>query len=254
MSFEVAAQAYDRFMGGFSGPLSPLFCDLAGVRAGWRVLDVGCGPGALTTELVRRVGADHVVAVDPSPPFVASATARLPGVDVRLAPAERLPLEDDTVDAALAQLVVAFMTDPVAGLREMARVTRPGGVVAASMWDLAGDRSPLSAFWRGMRQVRPDVPDESGLPGAADGAVAAMLREAGLRDVAQSELTVTCAVEGFEAWWATYELGVGPAGDVVRRLDDAERAAVREACRADLPDGPFTLPAVAWAAVGTVAG
>src|SRR5688572_19161989 len=122
MTFNVAATAYDAFMGRYSAPLSPQLADLAGVETGQRVLDVGCGPGALTAELVRRVGAPNVAAVDPSEPFVTAARERQPGVDVRLAPAEDLPFEDDAFDAALAQLVVHFMDDPVAGLKEMRRV------------------------------------------------------------------------------------------------------------------------------------
>ncbi|GAA1874961.1 class I SAM-dependent methyltransferase [Lapillicoccus jejuensis] len=256
MSFEVAAEAYDRFMGRFSAPLSPRLCDLAGLGAGSgrRALDVGCGPGQLTVELVRRLGADHVVAVDPSAPFVAAARDRLPGVDVRQAPGEALPFDDGTVDAALAQLVVSFFRDPVGGLREMARVTRPGGVVAVSTWDLAGDRAPHSSFWRVLRRLHPDVDDESGMPGAGDGRLPALLDEAGLGEVAQHELHVTRDFDGFDDWWGTYQLGVGPPGDAVRRLDDAARTQLREACRAELGDGPLTIAAVAWAATGTVAG
>src|SRR5262245_60896715 len=118
-------------MGRYSVGLAAQLADLAGVGAGQRALDVGCGPGALARELVSRLGADHVAAADPSEPFVEAARERNPGVDVRLAAAERLPFGDDEFDAALAQLVVHFMKDPVAGLREMARVTRPGGAIAA---------------------------------------------------------------------------------------------------------------------------
>ena len=142
MSFDVAADAYDRFMGRYSAQLAPGLADLGGVQAGQTVLDVGCGPGALTAELVRRLGPDAVAAVDPSESFVAAARARHPGVDVRLSAAEDLPYPDGTFDAAFAQLVVHFMTDPVAGLAEMARVTRADGVVAACVWDLAGGRAP----------------------------------------------------------------------------------------------------------------
>ena len=136
---------------------SPQLADLAGVAAGQRVLDVGCGPGALTAELVARLGAASVAAVDPSEPFVAAARERHPGVDVRQASAEQLPFPDDAFDAALAQLVVHFMSDPVAGLGEMARVTRPDGVVAACVWDHAGGKGPLSAFWDAARELDPDV-------------------------------------------------------------------------------------------------
>src|SRR5262245_37064146 len=130
MSFVVAAEAYDRFMGRYSSPLAPLFADFGRVSEGQTVLDVGCGPGALTDELVGRVGASAVAAADPSEPFVAALEERHPDVTVRLAPAEQLPFDDSSFDAALAQLVVQFMRDPVAGVRDMARVTRDGGVVA----------------------------------------------------------------------------------------------------------------------------
>jgi ubiquinone/menaquinone biosynthesis C-methylase UbiE len=148
MSFNVSADAYLRFMGRYSEPLAAQFADLAGIRAGQRLLDVGCGPGALTAELAGRAGPEAVSAVEPSGSFVAAARERLPGVDIRQAAAEQLPFGDAAFDAALAQLVVHFMADPVAGLREMGRVTRPGGVVAACVWDHAGGRGPLSAFWR----------------------------------------------------------------------------------------------------------
>src|SRR6478735_5034176 len=130
-------------MGRYSSQLSAQLADLAGIEAGQRVIDVGSGPGALTAELVRRLGANAVAAVDPSEQFVEAARTRHPGVDVQLASAEDLPLGDDEFDAALAQLVVHFMADPVAALAEMRRVTRPGGVVRASVWDVGGGRAPI---------------------------------------------------------------------------------------------------------------
>src|SRR4051794_9093195 len=134
MAFDVSATAYDRFMGRYSRQLSPQLAELAGVQEGQRALDVGCGPGALTVELVERLGPSAVKAVDPSASFVDAMADRFPEVDVERAPAERLPFEDDAFDVALAQLVVPFMSDAVAGLREMARVTVGGGVVAACGW------------------------------------------------------------------------------------------------------------------------
>src|SRR2546423_9229915 len=165
MALNVAADAYDRFMGRYASRLAAQMADLAGVAAGQRVVDVGCGPGALTAELVRRVGAEAVEAVDPSEPFVAAVKERLPGVDVQLAAAEKLPFADATFDAALAQLVVHFMADPVRGLGEMARVTRAGGVVAACVWDHAGDRSPLAADWQGRRGGGAGNADGTGMGG-----------------------------------------------------------------------------------------
>ena len=119
MSFSVGAEAYDRFMGRYSAPLAAELANFAGITVGLRVLDVGCGPGALTAELVRRLGPDAVAAVDPSESFVAAARQRQPGVNVQRAAAERLPFGDRAFDAALAQLVVHFMAEPVVGLREV---------------------------------------------------------------------------------------------------------------------------------------
>lgn len=252
MSFDVAADRYGRFMGRYSEPLAVSFADVADLAPGQRVLDVGCGPGALTTQLVDRVGADGVVAVDPSPPFVEAARTRFPAVEVLLAPAEDLPFADSSFDAALAQLVVHFMSDPVAGLREMARVTRPGGVVAACVWDMSGGPSPLSTFWQAVRDLDPHAEDESGLAGVRDGELVELAREAGLGDVEQSVLTVTVRYESFEDWWEPYTFGVGPAGDHVARLDEAERAAVRDRCAELLGPAPFEVVAQAWCMRGIV--
>ena len=182
MTFEVAADAYDRFMGRFSEPLADEFIALAGLGAGHRALDVGCGPGALTRRLAALLGPAAVTAVDPSAPFVAAVRDRCPGVDVRRGTAEDLPFADNAFDVAMAQLVVHFMADPVAGLREMARVTRPGGAVVASVWDHAGEAGPLSTYWRAVRELDPAARDESGLAGAGEGQLAALAQTAGLVD------------------------------------------------------------------------
>jgi SAM-dependent methyltransferase len=250
MSFDVGAGAYLRFMGRFSEPLAVPFADLAGLRAGQRVLDVGCGPGALTAVLASRAGTGAVSAVEPSASFAAAARERLPGVDIRQSAAERLPFPDDTFDAALAQLVVHFMTDPVAGLRQMARVTRPGGVVAACVWDHAGGRGPVSGFWRAARELDPAADDESGLAGAREGHLAGLFSQAGISTVQASTLTVRVRQADFESWWEPFTLGVGPAGAYLAGLDDDRRNALREQCRRQLPDGPFEVSAIAWAATG----
>jgi len=252
MSFDVAADAYDRYMGRFSRPLAPVFAAFAGVRAPATVLDVGCGPGALTGVLVETLGAASVRAVDPSEPFVAAAAERYPGVDVRRGVAEALPFPDATFDAALAQLVVHFMADAVAGLREMARVTRPGGVVAACVWDHSGGGGPIGAFWQAVHELDPGARDEAALPGAREGHLAELLGEAGLDAVTSAPLTVTVPLASFDEWWAPYTLGVGPAGAYVASLDDAGRAALRARCAELLPDGPFEVTALAWAARGVV--
>jgi SAM-dependent methyltransferase len=250
MTFDVGAAAYDSFMGRYSGRLAPQLADLAEVAAGQRALDVGCGTGALTGELAGRLGASSVSAVDPSASFVASVQDRYPGVDVRLAGAERLPFSDDSFDAALAQLVVHFMSDPVAGLAEMSRVTRPGGVVAACVWDHAGGHGPLSTFWNAARDLDPDVHDESALAGAREGHLGELMTAAGLRQAEEVPLSVGIEHPSFEEWWEPFTLGVGPAGAYVSGLSPQGRAALRERCRRALPEPPFVLTAHAWAARG----
>ena len=249
MSFNVSADAYLRFMGRYSEPLAAQFADLAGIGRGQRVLDVGCGPGALTAELVSRTGTDAVSAVEPSASFAAAVRARLPGVDVRGATAERLPFADGAFDAALAQLVVHFMTDPVAGLREMGRVTRPGGVVSACVWNHAEGRGPLGVFWQAARQLDPAADDVSDLPGVREGHLATLFAQAGLNGTQVSTLTVAAGYGSFEDWWEPFTLGVGPAGAYVASLTPDHRAALRERCRHLLPAGPVEIRAAAWAAV-----
>lgn len=251
MSFEASADAYLRFMGQYSEPLAPRFADLAGIGAGQRVLDVGCGPGALTAELVKRVGAASVSAVEPSASFAAAVRDRLPGVDARRSAAEQLPFPDGTFDAALAQLVVHFMADPVQGLREMRRVTRPGGMVAACVWDHAGGRGPLAAFWSAARELDPGVDDESGRAGVREGHLASLFDRAGLDRTSVTTLTVRVRHASFDHWWQRFTLGIGPAGDYVGSLTPDHRAALRKECRRLLPaTGPVEITAVAWAASG----
>jgi SAM-dependent methyltransferase len=237
-------------MGRYSEPLAKKFADWAGVRPGQTALDVGCGPGALTAVLVDRLGVDSVAAIDPSPPFVEAIRNRLPGLDVRQGGAESMPYDDSQFDHALAQLVVHFMKNAGAGLTEMARVTKPGGVVSACVWDLADDRGPISPFWRAARQLNGRVVDESQLAGVNDGDLMRLAVAAGLDDVEPMELSVTVRYPTFDIWWEPYTLGVGPAGDYVASLDDARRTALRNQCRSVLPEAPFEITAVAWAVRG----
>jgi SAM-dependent methyltransferase len=250
VSFAVPAESYDRFMGVYSVQLAPQLADLAGVAPGQRVVDVGCGPGALSTELVGRLGPAAVTAVDPSETFVVAARERLSGVTVERASAEELPFRDDTFDAAIAQLVVHFMSDPVAGLAEMGRVTRAGGVVAACVWDHAGRQSPLSPFWDAARVLEPDVDDESGLAGAREGHLRELFEAAGLGEVEDTAVTAAVEYPAFEEWWEPFTFGIGPAGGFVAGLSPERRDELRELCRERLPAAPFTVTARAWAARG----
>ena len=246
MSFEVSAGAYRRFMGRYSEPLAVAFADVSGVRPGQRALDVGCGPGALTAELVRRLGSEAVCGVDPSRSFAAAARERLPDVDIRMAGAERIPFPDDAFDAALAQLCVHFMTDPVAGLREMARVTRPGGVVAACVWDHGGGRSPVALLWQAASELDPAARDESGLAGVREGHLASLFAAAGLAGARATELTVRVRHASFEEWWEPFTQGVGPAGEYVTSLASEARARLRARLSELAGEPPVDISATAW--------
>jgi len=254
MSFDVTADAYQRFMGRYSRPLAEQFVDLVAVRPSDRVLDVGCGPGILTAPLVERCGPEGVGAVDPSPPFVADVRERLPGVDVREAAAEALPFDDHAFDAALAQLVVHFMTDPVAGLRGMGRVTKPGGVVAASVWDFVGGTAPLSVFWRAAQELDPAAPGEADRAGTHEGALVELAGAAGLAGVRSTSLTVRVPFTSYDEWWAPYLDGVGPVGSYVASLDADHRRRVEQRCRELLPEPPFEHAATAWVVLAEAPG
>lgn len=246
VTFNVTADAYALFMGRFSEPLAMQFAELAHMRVGQKALDVGCGPGALTAHLVERLGAGAVSAIDPSPPFVAAIRERFPEVDGRSGVAELLPFPDDCFDLALAQLVVHFMTDPVSGLREMARVTRPGGLVAACVWDHAGGGGPLATFWRAVHDIDPGARDEAGLAGAREGHLAELCEAAGLKDIEPTTLTVKVRFATFDDWWEPFTRGVGPAGAHVSQLDEGPRDVLRARCAQLMPPAPFEVPGSAW--------
>lgn len=251
--FAAPAAHYDRYMGRFTATLAPALADFAGVGPGMRVLDVGCGPGGLTGELVMRVGAPRVAAIDPAAQFVAACRARYPGVDVREGRAEELPWPGDSFDAAAACLVIGFMTDPNAGLREMTRVVRPGGTVAACMWDVAGDgMTMLQTFWNAARTVDPEAPGERRLAGGAEGDIARRMTAAGLAEVTAGSLMAQARYADFDDFWEPFTYAVGPAGQYLRAQSADRQDRIRDACRAALPASSFTLTARAWCARGTV--
>lgn len=251
--FQVEGATYDRFMGRYSRLLAPLFADFADVGPGLDVVDVGCGPGALTTELVARTGAERVRAVDPSPSFVAACAARHPGVDVLRGGAEQLPVADATADRVVSQLVLHFVSDAAAAAREFARVLRPGGLAAACVWDFAEGMQLLRLFWDAALAVAPGAPDEARtLRFGEAGEIPALLTAAGFVDVDERELVVTSAYEDLDELWDGLLGGVGPAGAWLVAQDEALRTAVRRELSSRLgdPTGGFELTAVARAGRG----
>jgi SAM-dependent methyltransferase len=255
--FRGQADAYDRFVGRYSARLAAELVEFAGVPAGARAVDVGCGPGGLTAVLAERLGAANVAAADPSEPFVQACRARNPGVEAVVAAAEALPFDDAAFGVTLSQLVVNFMKDARAGVREMARVTAPGGTVASCVWDYSGEMTLLATYWKAAREVtgeRGAQADEGAvMKWCGEGELATLWESCGLHDVRSGALAVSASYDGFEDLWAPLPTGVGPAGAFCASLTDSERAALHDAYRELLGvgDEPFELTARAWAAAGT---
>jgi ubiquinone/menaquinone biosynthesis C-methylase UbiE len=248
--FDVSETSYDNFMGRYSMRLAPAFADFAGVQAGQKALDVGAGTGALTAELVRR-GAE-VAAADPSPPFVAALERRLPEVDVRSAAAEELPWPDESFDVALAQLVLTFMRDAPSGVAEMRRVVRPGGVVAACMWDRQG-MDMLAAVHRAQVAITPTETTEARTAYRSREEIEGLFAGDGFTDVRTTLLEVEREYSGFDEFWNALADGAGPAGAWVKALDDEMRAKARDEVHRQVgaPSGTFTLHGRAWATRAT---
>ena len=257
-TFRAPADAYDRFVGRYGRALAAELIAFAGVERGMRALDVGCGPGALTAALAEQLGTANVCGVDPSEPFAEACRRRIPGTEIAVASAEALPFRDDSFDAALSQLVVNFMADAETGVREMARVTRAGGLVASCVWDYAGEMTLLRAFWDAAAEVEPErgaAADEGVvMRWCREGELAELWRAARLGDVRFGSFTVRAPYTGFEDLWSPLPTGVGPAGAFCISLDDERRAALHDAFRRQLGvgDEPFELTARAWAVAGTV--
>jgi SAM-dependent methyltransferase len=252
------ADAYDRHVGRYGAQLAFGLVEVAGVRPGQRALDVGCGPGPLTRVLAERLGAQNVAAVDPSESFVAACRARVPGADVRVAVAEELPFAANEFDVVLAQLVVQLMEDRDKGVREMARVARPGGVVVACVWDSRA-MPLLQSFWDAALAVAPEQAaalDEGRRVGYPTPTELGDLWEAsGLRDVSTGELSVEASYLNFDDLFAPFAAGAGHSGATFLALDEAKQRRVRAEAHRLLgrPDGPLTLPARAWWVCGRLA-
>ena len=242
--FHTDEESYDGFMGRYSVRLAPLFADFAGVRQGQRVLDVGAGTGALTRELIER-GAT-VVAVEPSPEFTRALRSRFPLIEVHEAPAELLPLPDDSFDIALAQLVVAFMEDAVVAMRELGRVARR---IAICMWGVE-EMEMFAAIDRTARALG----SGSGEQGARRYRTARELNDllvgAGLANVECGDLDVTAPYADFEEFWHALSLQVGPAGAWLHALDDDRRTRAHDELHRQLgsPSGAFELHGRAYGA------
>jgi len=229
-------------MGRYSRQLATPFADFAGLRSGMRVLDVGAGTGALTEELIARVGADRVAAAEPSPDYAAALRKRYPAIDSRQAPAEELPWDADTFDITLAQLVVSFMSDAPHGVRELARVLHPGGTAATCMWELDG-MDMTNAMREVRRQVQPGDDPQVGTAFRTQESLRELFEGAGLADVETTVIEVSVTYASIEEVWEPAIRVGGPGGPAVDRFsaEQLERGRSIFAAAIGSPTGPFTL-------------
>lgn len=254
-----AGEAYERFMGRWSGLLAPALVRFAQVREGARVLDIGSGTGSLAASVASSAPTSQITGIDPAESYVRFANTRHGSGRVRfeVGDAQRLGFEENSFDVVLSMLVLNFIPDRDRAVDEMIRVARPGGVVAAAVWDYGAGMEMLRVFWDEAVALRPEdtARDERHMPLCREGELAAFWRKHGLRDLSEQALEVRTRFDSFEDYWTPFLEKQGPAGAYVAQLSDTAREALRLRLRTRLlgegPDREFTLTARAWAVRGT---
>jgi SAM-dependent methyltransferase len=249
--------AYERFMGRWSRPVAERFVDWLAVRPGAGWLDVGCGTGALLATIQGRADPHRLAGVDPSAGFLATAGGRLAGrAELAVADAQHLPFGPDEFGATVSGLVLNFVPDPLDAVRAMRRVTRPGGVVAAYVWDYAEGMAFLRLFWDVVTEFDPaaEALDEGlRFPLCRPEPLRELFASAGLSDVDGTAIEVQTAFAGFDDYWQPFLAGQGPAAGYVAQLPPERREALASGLRSRLPvnpDGSIDLAARAWAVRG----
>ena len=254
------SEAYERFMGRWSRLLAPLFLEFSDLDNGDAVLDVGSGTGALASAVLSVIEPSQVIGVDPSAAYVNYARSRTSDdrATFEEGDGQELRFPDDSFDAAISMLVINFIPDPGKALSEMIRVTRPGGVVAAAVWDYDEGMEMLRSFWDEAVALNPssEARDERNMPFSREGELADLWREHGLVDVQGAPLVISMSFPSFDDFWSPFLEGQGPAGAYVASLSEEERLELEGRLRERLQAqgvGAITLTGRAWAVRGVVA-
>ena len=250
-----AAENYERFMGRWSRRMAVRYLDWLAAPKGAAWLDLGCGTGALTEAILARCEPRSIVAVDQSADFLAHARAAISDAHVRLrfevADAQSLPLPDASVDVAASALVINFVPDKVAALRELMRMTKPGGLISFYVWDYPGGGMPLiRAFWNAAIPLDPGAADLSEVkrfPFCTEQGLTALCAEAGWPEIMVAPIEMEMRFGSFEEYWYPFTLGTGPAPGYCAKLPEDKRAALKERLRQELGDGPLSFTARIWA-------
>jgi SAM-dependent methyltransferase len=250
---------YEQYVGRWSRLVAREFLPWLAVPAGREWLDVGCGTGALSQTILQNASPARVTGVDPSDGFLASARAQItdPRAEFRQGDAQALPAADGIFNAAVSGLVLNFIPDQPKAVREMRRVTRPGGTIAAYVWDYAGEMQLMRHFWDAAVALSPkarELDEGNRFPGCQPEPLVALFADAGMRDVAVKAIDVPTVFKDFDDYWSPFLGGQGPAPGYCMSLSEADRAALRDRVQAGLPivsDGSVHLIARAWAVRGT---
>ena len=253
----VEGAAYEKYMGRWSAPVAAAFVEQLGVPAGRRWLDVGCGTGVLTAAVVAAADPHDVTGLDPSPGFVARARRQVDRARFTVGSATALPFPHGRFDATVGGLMLNFVPEPTVAVAELTRVTAPGGVVAAYVWDYAGGMGMLRSFWDAVVRLDPTaaaLDEGTRFPLCRPEPLRALWTGTGMEEVAVGEIEVPVVFADFDDYWLPFLGGQGPAPTYVASLDDARRAALRDMLAERLPtadDGSIPLRARAWTVRGT---
>lgn len=253
------ANGYEQLMGRWSARLAPLYTDFARLRDGGKILDLGCGTGALVRSIAGTTRSSEIVGMDPAQSFVDYARTQTddPRITFRVGDAMQLPFPDANFDQTLSLLVMMFIPEPQKAASEMRRVTRPGGTVSACTWDRDG-LELSSIFWEEAVRLDPGADARSQRPKHSnhEGQLAALWHSAGLQGVKEAVIVMQMPFASFDDYWEPHLKGVAPQGAYVAALSEERREALRQGLRKRLlgerPDGAFTLRAKALVVRGTV--